>query len=69
MRLGRDRGRTGRNWIRGKQTYGCGLVRGYHSQAWRNMEELVRNKADSNIKNFSEDIFKARERLIGGNDR
>ena len=34
-------------------------------KAWRNMEEFVRKKADSNIKNFIENIFKARERLVG----
>ena len=34
-------------------------------KAWRDMEECVRKRADSNIKNFIENIFKARERLAG----
>ena len=37
-------------------------------KVWRNMEECVRNKADCNIKNFIENIFKAREKLVGAKD-
>ena len=32
-------------------------------KAWRDMEKCVRKRADSSIKNFTENIFKARERL------
>ena len=34
-------------------------------QGLENMEEFVRKKADNNIKIFIENIFKARERLVG----
>ena len=36
-------------------------------KAWRDMEKCVRKRADSSIKNFTENIFKARERLAGAN--